>query len=702
VAANCVTLFLLDAFRRPLFARLLALSSPDLLARNRFTRSEVFHDVLEKRFLGSWERAADSHLDRELLRELAAWVAHEMVANSVYVINQETALQKAVTLATRRGIRGDIRYAEELLKRLAKHGIVQERDGEVQFWHTTFRDYFAAVWMEQQASAVSIYARSWQPHWHDALLFYFGFLHGRRLRSRLRELLIGSRAVVALLSMNPYPRLSSRLFFVLRCLVQAGSDYKELQQKILAMCPLKFSYFYLYLSAERVSEPGSSPSERLGHEIFCDLIGQFRIPEAFAYLNRVQASFPTVAAGLMHEEGDHISHRMVHWLADPSDPNQTTKGQDITGRLAIAELIVQSPDERFVKPMIDVLTCGSVAAKRNLVSALKGWFVWNRENDGPSVRERLMNHLQPTLIDLVLWQEDEGLCRDVVSLFNEMDSSQNSVPAAAKMAFIEALDSPNVEVRNRALTGLLWFPLKEHMDIAWRLLRDPALKIVIRTLYFFLVMDRAHFPLAVLRVVRRHAPPSSDLRQVANLFAAALDLEHPHPNWRRRSVSLLIAAAHFGQYNFLRRDSIQALGSFRLPWTAPMLLNIFHGDEWVETRCAALQAAMRILGAKATPFVVAALDMDETEILETAVHACWVAEFGVEWRPFAGHKLFRLLTNPNHLVGGSAASALKEWGYLEKNWNWHLYSRSENQTDPIYLGPTTADSFVVPAHADTG
>jgi hypothetical protein len=238
------------------------------------------------------------------------------------------------------------------------------------------------------------------------------------------------------------------------------------------------------------------------------------------------------------------------------------------------------------------------------------------------------------------------------------------------------------------------------MDIAWRLLRDPSLSIVVRTLFFFRVMDSTHFPLAVLRVVRRHAPMESDLRQIANHLAGVLDLQYPDPNWRRKSVSLLIAAALFGQYNFLRRDSINVLGGFRLAWTAPMLLKIFRSDEWVETRCAALGALTCVLGKKATTVVVETLDSGEKEVLECAIRACDGDEFDVEWRPFAGHKLFRLLDDKNNLIGGSAARILKKWGYLEEKWNWYLYE-SGYGVSPIYLGPTSADSFVVPSDAET-
>lgn len=701
--ALCDTLFkngLLDGFRRPLFARLLALSSPDLLARNRVTPSEVFQDVLEERFLGSvtstqgrvaWERTPDSQLDRDLLREVAASMAHEMVAKGAYSIDRKTAARKGISLAKRIGIHGDMRFADEILERMIRHGIVHEREGEVQFWHTSFRDYFAAVWMEQHVSALSIYIRSWQSRWHEALLFYFGLLRGRRLNARLRELLIGLRSVMALLSINPYSSLSRRVFLVLRCLVQAGSDHQELQRQFIAVCPVEFRHFYLHLSGESLSVPASAERAFYGPTAFCDLIGQFRIPEAFAYLNRVEDNFPTVAPGLMHEGGDHITHRIVRWLANPSDGSQNR-----TGRLEIAELIVQSHDERFVEPIIAVLTGDVVAAKRNLLMGLHWWFVMNRRNDDPTVRARLMKDLQATLIDLVLWQENEDLRETVVSLFHEMDPSHlSSLPPVAKAAFIEALNSPSEQVRDRALTGLLWAPLKEHMDIARKLLRDPAISIVIRILHFLRVMDRAHFPLAVIRVVRRHAPLGSSLRQVANSLAAHLDLEYPDPNLRRRTVSLLIASARLGEYNFIRRYSIEALGDFRLSWTVPMLLAIFRGDEWVETRCAALRAVVRIMGKNATAIVVEALDMEETEMLENAVHACHNQEFDVRWQPFAGHKLFRLLNNSNNLIGGSAARVLEKWGYLDREWSWYLYE-AKLGTDPIYLGPTSADSFVVP------
>jgi hypothetical protein len=311
-----------------------------------------------------------------------------------------------------------------------------------------------------------------------------------------------------------------------------------------------------------------------------------------------------------------------------------------------------------------------------------------------------MNHLQPTLIDLILWHEDDELRKAVLSLFHEMDSSHfNRVPVVAEAAFIEALNNPSEEVRDRALTGLLWGNLTEHMDIAWRLLRDPAVGIVIRTLHFFKVMDRAHFPLAVITVVRRHAPTGSALRRVPNTLAAHLDSGNPDPNWRRLSVSLLIAAAYFDEYNFIRRYSVEALGDFRLSGTVPLLLANFRGDGSVETRCAALRAVVRVSGKNATAIVAEGLDVEETEVLETAVHSCGSNEFDDKWRPFVGHKLFRLLNNSNNFIGGSAARVLKEWGYVDKEWNWYLY-KSKLGTAPIYLGPRSADSFVVPDHAN--
>jgi hypothetical protein len=554
--------------------------------------------------------------------------------------------------------------------------------------------------MERYTSALSIYVRSWQQRWHDALLFYFGLLRGRRLNARLRELLIGSRVVIALLLINPYTSLSRRIFLVLRCLVQAGSDHKELQRRFIAACPLNFRYFYLRLSGVSLAVPASSEREWYGQTAFCDLIGQLRIPEAFAYLNRVETDFPTIAPGLMHEAGDHISQTIICWLADPKNAFQTGVSQDLRGLLELAGLVVRAPDERFVKPTLDVLTGDEVAAKLNLLEALKWWFVWNRETDDPIVRKRLMNHFQPTLIDLVLWHQDDELRKAVLSLFHEMDSSHfNRVPPVAEAAFIEALNNPSEEVRDRALTGLLWGNLTEHMDIAWRLLRDPAVGIVIRTLHFFKVMDRAHFPLAVITVIRRHAPTGSALRRVANILAAHLDLRNPDPNWRRLSVSLLIAAAYFGEYNFIRRYSVEALGDFRLSWTVPLLLGIFRGKEWVETRSAALWSVVRILGKDATAIIVEGLDMEETEILETALHACGNDEFDVQWRPFAGHKLFRLLNNSSNLIGGRAARVLEKWGYVDEEWSWYLY-KSNFGTDPIYLGPTSADSFVVPERVD--
>ena len=705
-----VTTGLLEAFRRPLFVHMLALCSPILLAQDRFTSSEVFADVLERQFLGTWERKTGTHLDRQFIRELVSWVAHEMIARDAHELDWETIRKKGVSFAGHLGIHGDMRYVSEQLDGMVLHGIVQIREEQVQFWHSSFRDYFAGIWLGQHTLAVSIWLRSWQPRWHSALLFYFGRLRGNRLKARLRDLLVGSRAMIALLSLNSYENLTHRLFFVLRCLVQAGSEYKELQKRFIAVCPLHFSHFYLHLYGEKRTNKGSS-SRYWGEaqQRFCDLIGQFRIPDSFAYLNRVETCFPIVAAGLIHESDDSISQRVVAWLVDfDQDSRSETSadpdtGRDLTGYLAVAEIIIRSPDDRFVAPMLSVFAGGAATPKSNLLSALISWFIWSRSNDDDDGIMRLTKHLQATLVDMVLWQEDEGVGALALSLLQKMKdgSGGRDVPAVAKAAFFDALNSPIEKVRSRALTGLLWTPLSERKDIAWQLLRDPSVGIVCQILDFIQIFDRVHLPVAALRVVRRHAPKGSPLRELARHFAADSTLGYPGSKSRRQSVALLIAAADFGKYNFLRLYSVVALGDFRLPWTVPMLLRILRSDEWVHIRCAALGAVTRILGKKATELVVKLLDTSETEILETAVRACRGAWFDAEWRPYTGHKLFRLLDNPSNLIGGSAARTLEEWGYLDKEWNWYLYKdtylkETEYGVVPTYLGPTSADSFVVP------
>src|ERR1039457_6612516 len=151
-----------------------ALSSINLTNQQRFTMGRMLRDVLEKRFLGLWERRSESNLELELVREILAWLGCCMVSADSQSVKWETALRHGETLAKSRGMQPDIRFVEDLLERLLKQGLQERHNDELQFWHTNFRDYFAAIWLEQHASRTSVYLKSWSPRWHESLLLFFG------------------------------------------------------------------------------------------------------------------------------------------------------------------------------------------------------------------------------------------------------------------------------------------------------------------------------------------------------------------------------------------------------------------------------------------------------------------------------------------------------------------------------------------------
>jgi hypothetical protein len=220
----------LEPFRRPLFARLLALRSQESSDRQRFTPAAVFRDVLESRFLSDWEQMPKSQARPMVMRDFLAYLAYEMVERNVYLIDRETAFAAARSLMEKRRISVAGQVVETLLDDAVFHGLLVESDGGVQFWHSSFRDYFAAIWLEKQGSAVAVYIRTWRRAWHEALVFYYGMLSGDRLSRALWRLLIGFRAISIWLHLGPSGAMSDRLLLVVRCLAQAG-DAAPWQQR---------------------------------------------------------------------------------------------------------------------------------------------------------------------------------------------------------------------------------------------------------------------------------------------------------------------------------------------------------------------------------------------------------------------------------------------------------------------------------------
>jgi|GEM_PF-6715517 len=665
---------LLDLFRRPLFARFLALSSPELLRHDRLTPAAMFEDVIERRFLTEWERPDSVQNQRAITRDFLARLAHNMIVANTDSVTAEEALLDARGAIMDRGLLADIRTLRDVVEWTLRHGLLTDVDGRLQFWHATFRDYFAALWLERHSNLLVIYCRSWNSRWHECLVYYFGMLHGQRLLRSVRILLLGIRANIATLRINPYERLATRLVFVFRCLVQAGDAGRRWHSTVLRRLPTTFSYFYLSAASTPIvysdQHNGYDP-----HRYLCDLIGQMGSPECFAYLDSLQVDLNVVAPGFLHSPDDHVIERLAEALVvdQPTDPSRRS------GDEVLSHLLLQSRDPRCFAALRRVACDQGPRTRAKLLGLLARTMLWHRHDS--DLRQVLFVEWSALLIQITLQDDDAETREAAVTFLRELGPTPKRVPLSppAYEAFLQGLSAEDATVRARSLAAFRIPELREHLDILWRFLGDEDIGVLFEALFHFRHSAKPQqFCRATLKVLRRHA--TEDVRAAASIFLEALRQRHGNADIPQRSVSLMMSSALWGKNKGITLYAVLALGTLVGDWTVPFLTHIVRGDGWDETRSAALSILIRHLGVNAADLVVEMLSDSSARMRGDAAADCYIHDFGEDFPPRVGALLFRLTTDESEYASRYATYTLQDWGYLAKD--WHRY-----QGNPIYLGP---------------
>lgn len=692
---------LLDLFRRPLFARLLALSSSDLSERRRFTIGAVLHDVIEKRFIGSWETRSEAGEKEKLVRDLLGWLGYRMVSRGSQSVRWERVLSRGVKLAKKRGMQVDVLFIEDVVHGIIQQGLLQQADGEIHFWHTNFRDYFAAVWLERRGSRWANYVRSWMPRWHESLLIHLGMLPEGRAQAATNAQLFGARATIGIISFGssanilwqisiipalvcPIPAVACRLFFLLRMLAQSDIACEGLKRMFVELLPREWGCMYLK-GAPVPRIYASSRPEGDEYYYFSDLVGQMRIPESYAYLRSVDTHFSNVAPGLLYDPSrDMVEHCINYLLAETSENGGWANPRpNRADDRVVCYLILGSYDLRFSDELQKRLTSGDVQMRLKLLDTLSRTLDWYRGEDTAGVSATLEQRWTSFLVELALKNESQDVRSGAARMLRAIIDGHR-VPSVARDLLLSKLEEPEGELRSRAIQALNVYSLSGYDELFWRLLGDADKSVAFHAIcYFWASRCKVRFVCAVLRVLRNEAKPLTPLRTLAAAMAALAPNVNEGCKSRRRCIGLLTAAATTSAYIALRMHAMEALVDLEAKQSTPFLLDVFRtcdrSEAFAQVRFQAFRGVVMITAPADCDVILEGLDDSNESIRGLAAHFC-STQLGAGYRPVVGPKLFKLLEDSSSHVRDYASLALEDFGYLAKNW-------CLGDGPPKYLGP---------------
>lgn len=682
----------LEAFRRPLFTRLLALGSPTLFEKQRLTVGEVFRDVLERRFLGSWESRPASKSEEALVRDALALLAFTMVKAGRHAVSREQALVLAYKAGRRHAIRLDAQGAEALYSKIVKHGLLEQGDEELRFWHGTFRDYFAAIWLKNNGSKSGIYLRSFSTHWHDTLIMFFGLLTGEQLSTQIKLQMLGLRAMMHIVRgasfgalawqlcilpelVMPSARLIHRFFFLLRTLGQVGFEHSEAKVKFIDALPNDWSYFqssWIHSPVAYAMAPSRKQRDLCDPgRYICDLIGQLRVPAAFEYLNSVDLDFDRVIPGLMHNLTDElVEHMVVYISAEVSNQEGWVSPRSgYQGELVVSRLILNSRDSRFLQNVANLLKIGTAEAKHRVLDSLRSSILCFRDSDGPDWKAELEQRWTGLLTEVVLKDPEQRVRDSAKSLLEHLASSGRRFPQEAHSSLAKALQDPDPETRQRALNAFPDFGFTDQ-KLLWSLLDDQEIGIVLGALHhlnFNNWNNKQRYCCGVVRVLKRHRKMNSSFAQMSSDVTAHLKSEYPQPRLSRRCLGLLMATVLCPLHPGLQFYSVRALGELGLDLAVPLFIEIFRSELWVQTRREALRSLINMRKNEAKPLILEGLGDPDADIRLLSAAACDSDYLDKEFRQVVGPILLRLLNDPDKNVQLHAAGSLRRLGFLSGN-----------------------------------
>jgi hypothetical protein len=656
---------LTDVFRRPLFARLIALSTDAITAGQNVSLTRLFDDVVSNGFLGHWEGQGESTLSLDMVRTFLAYCGYQMLKTEQFIVTRSDAARHAAKIVGVVGLAADFAIVDELLRRVVLHGLMRESAEGLSFWHSSFRDYFAAVWLARHATSVPVYRLSHRSEWHDCLVFYFGLLQGTAAARQLRRLVSRLWFDMWLLRRLPSPMSADRLLLVLRCLVECGAG-EAVSPRVTARLPQRLDS----LNLSNATVPASWIRHNRNHDSACRyllyLVRQLRSTAAMAYLQSVVCPLDVLAPALVDGADYATVCRFVSALSGNPGAERLTKH----GNEVMCEWILNSTDIRYRQEIHRVFQDASNEGRSALMWTLSGWLGRNGDGSGDeTMRSELSHHWENSLTFLALTDDDAQVRDSAISLLNRLAGGQYRLSATAERTFMNALSATEPQARKRAWRAVNMSSFEGYDTLRWTMLGDADLSIVFEALFNFHVFGRRGRLVcrAILRVIRRLTISDVVTRQAARDMTTYIlkeKLECAYP----RVVGLLMASAEHCAINGLRLYALRGLSVCRYPWMVEWLTQVLRQETWNEARCSALDIAVDLLGKEATPVISEALHDQDERVRGHAAALCCMAAGRHDWIPHVRTRLFAMLGDSKEYPRRYAMMALKDHNLLKKDW----------------------------------
>jgi NACHT domain/Domain of unknown function (DUF4062) len=638
---------LLDPFRQPLMAWFAALAFRDPEEPILPGRGALYRRVIERDWLGQWEAeraGGPPSADLEMRVECLARLGREMVernSNTIETMEAERLCREALG-PRREGVAPGV-----LLGELCELRLLEKSERGFAFWHASFRDYFAAVWLERHFRLTGIALLTWQENWHEALIFLVSLLDDKRAARVLRHLFFLTRWANVAGSLG-YAWGPNRLFLLLRCLINVAGHETLKDRFIDLIARIPERYFHLGFATAPVHSPYFSHGVETVYAQFYTQAGELRTVKSFEYL---QKSVPQRyrVLGLARSGRPDA-------LAVLVDEFRRTDEKDLLADWLTARVLLEFPPDALLKEVQTFFQTEDLETRRRLLDAINSAVSWSRKTEPPVLPN---NEEWVDFLTEIFLNEEEETSQTAMSILRKMGRDLEVLPERAENTLLATMGEMEPALRSTALRGLIYSETARSLEAIIRAVDDKDPAVQLTALHALHYRDTAGFPTHVARVVEKASAAHAEadtLFSSARILLAGRGMETPE---LERST-LLVAGALAGEGG-LRLLSVQALLTLRCEAAVPVLKHVFRKDEAVFVRKWALIALVYILEDRAEPVLEEAIGSAESALRAEAIRSVAFhlsPELLERWMP-----RLEILheEDPNESVRREAGVALVHW-----------------------------------------
>ncbi|MGC2237976.1 MAG: SMEK domain-containing protein [Pyrinomonadaceae bacterium] len=555
---NLVDKGLIDEFRSPLMIGFIAILYKEESSFFDKTKAELYQAIVNKWFT-DWEaRRKPSQVDYEFSSKInsLAHLGYQMLLQNDSTIVKEKALNILAQEINEQDRSPDFSRSQELLDYFLGMQILDLHSNQVSFAHLSFRDFFAASWMETRFSLQRVMRFSFNYNKHESIIFLLGLLDSTEARRILIWHLRFIRLSLTVANLDPNKWATNHIFLVLRGLLATKESHNDLKDQFVRQLPQSKIPYLAYVSVPLGIIFSPFDPEYIHYKHFCALIGQLKTPNSANYLQNSITDRELRVAGLSRVQDSLILLTEL-----------TKFDEDFKVDFLIVGVVLRNPPHLSLAAIKQFIKEADSKMKSRVLILINHLLREKKADVYFKLYERNKDWFE-FLVDVYFNEEDEEVSENALSIIQNFKTYMLYFTSIAED---QAINGANPNIRKRATWSFI-YSKDSSKEILFKTINDEEWLVIFKGLSAIRILFPEEFSSQVIKVLERFFGTSNaEIQQTVRELIPEIPKDTGVKDYEQLGqLFIILNGAFYKELSTFRYYSIVALS--RLQFIDPIYL----------------------------------------------------------------------------------------------------------------------------------